>query len=193
MPKRKKVPIIVDELREWTQPIGVVVGTHGLKGAVKVRPLHYATEQALAVGSQVCLVLPSGRRQKLTVQSCVAKGSLWIVRFAEMTDINEVEPLVGLQLTVPQDWQPPLAEDEFLLSELQGMQVVTEEGELVGTVQDVLESPAHDLLVVEGGLIPMVKDFVKSIDRKQRRIVVRLPKGLLSEEVSPKGRRRWQK
>lgn len=193
MPTRKKVTIVTDELREWTQPIGVIVATHGLKGAVKVRPIHEAAEQLFTEGTEMCLALPSGRKQKLTVQSCYAKGSVWIVKFAEVEHIDDAEKTVGLYLTVHKGWKPKLEEGEFLLSELLGMKVVTEDGEVVGEVLDVMESPAHDLIVTERGLIPMRKEFVKKVDKKKRQIIVNLPEGLLSEEVPQKRRRTWRK
>lgn len=191
--RKKKVFIVADELRRWTQPVGQIVATHGLKGAVKVRPLHGAADQLFTVGAQFCLTFPSGRRQPLTIQTCFPKGAVWIVKFMEMDSIAEAERAVGLLLTVQEGWKPRLQEDEFLLSELEGMDIVTEEGEAVGKVIEVLESPAHDLLVTERGMIPMVKEFVKKVDRKQRRITVRLPKGLLSEEVPKKPPPQWQK
>ncbi len=193
MSARKKVTIVTDELREWTQPIGAIVATHGLKGAVKVKPLHGAADQLFTIGSEMCVVLPSGRRQKLTIQTCYAKGSTWIVKFAEIEHIDVAEKYVGLQLAVHKDWKPKLEEGEFLLSELLGMTVVTEDGEHIGEVLEVMESPAHDLLVTERGLIPMRREFVKKVDRKKRQIVVNLPKGLLSEEVPKKRRPIWRK
>lgn len=183
------MPIIADELREWTKPAGTIVAPHGLKGAVKIRPQSDVTAELFRVGNALCLVFPSGRRQKVTVQSCFAKGTQFIVKFAEIDHIDTAERCVGSSLTVHKDWRPTLKEDEFLLSDIVGMTVVTASGEVVGKVLDVMESPAHDLLVTERGLIPMAKDIVKEIDTVERRIVIdKLPKGLL-EEVSPKRRR----
>jgi ribosomal 30S subunit maturation factor RimM len=73
------------------------------------------------------------------------------------------------------------------------MSVVTEAGEVIGEVLDVMENPAHDLLVTERGLIPMRREFIKEVDKQKRQIVVTLPKGLLSEEVPRKHRPRWQR
>ncbi len=190
---RRKVPIVADELREWSQPAGTIVAPHGLKGAVKVRPQSDVMAGLFTVGNAFCLVFPSGRRQKVTVQSCFAKGAHFVVKFAEMDHIDKAERCVGLSLTVHKDWRPTLEEDEFLLSDIVGMTVVTAAGEVVGEVLEVMESPAHDLLVTERGLIPMTKDIVKEIDTVGRRIVIdALPQGLL-EEVSPKRQSRRQK
>jgi len=193
VPVRKKVPIVTDALREWTQPVAQIVGPHGLKGAVKVRPLHGGAYQLFFAGNQLCLALPSGRRQLLTIQTCYERRGIWIVKFAEMEHIGVVKQCIGLFLTVPKGWRPKLQEGEFLLSDLLGMTVVTEEGEVVGEVLDITENPAYDVLVTERGMIPMVRDFVKRVDLKRRQIVVSLPQGLLSEEVPKKRRPRWRR
>ncbi len=193
MPAKKKVTIVTDELREWVQPIAIIVAPQGLKGEVRVKPIHSAAEQLFSAGSEMCLVLPSGRRQKLTIQRCYNKGSVWIVKFSEIGDIDTAEKLVGLKLAVHKDWKPQLKEGEFLLSELLGMKVVTEEGKIVGEVLDILESPTHDLIVTEQAMIPMSRKFIKEVDTKGRKIVVSLPEGLLSKEVPKKRRPRWQR
>lgn len=189
----KKIAIITDELRNWNQPIAVIVATQGLKGEVRVKPIHGAADQLFFVGSKMCLVLPSGRRQKITVQNCYPKGSIWIVKFAEIDSIDAAERLVGLQLAVHKDWRPKLEEGEFLLSELLGMKIVTETGELIGEVLEILESPANDLILTERGIIPVTREFVKKVDKKSRKIVVSLPKGLINEEVPKKRRLKWGK
>lgn len=190
-PKRK-VPIIACEWRDWTKPVGTIVATHGLKGAVKVRPLMDGVDELFAVGNALCLVMPSGRRQGITVQSCYRKGTLLIVRFAEIDHIDFAESCIGFQLTVHKDWSPALREGEFFAGNIVGMKVVTVDGEVIGKVLDVMESSAHDLLVTERGLIPMVGEIVKQIDEQAHCIVIEPPKGLL-EEVSKKRKQRWQK
>lgn len=192
MAKRKKVPILADELRAWTQPVGTIVATHGLKGAVKVYPKGATVIPLFVVGRTFCLLAPSGRRRKVTVESVYTKGANLIVKFAELNHISEAAQCIGMQLTVHKDWRPELREDEFLASELVGMQVVTEEGEEVGEVVEVLDAAAHDVLVTERGMIPMVSEFIKAIDRQARRIVIAPLAGLL-EEVPSRRRQRWRK
>ncbi|GBC97648.1 Ribosome maturation factor RimM [bacterium HR17] len=189
---RKKAVIVVDELREWTQPVGTIVATHGIKGAVKVHPRGETVASLFAPGQVFCLLAPTGRRQKVTVESAYPKGANFIVKFAEFTHIAQAQQCIGTQLTVHKDWKPTLQEGEFLAAELVGMDVVTEGGDAVGQVVEVVSAAAHDLLVTERGMIPMVRQFIKTIDRKNRRIVITPPPGLL-EEVPRSRRSRWRK
>jgi 16S rRNA processing protein RimM len=72
--------------------------------------------------------------------------------------------------------------DIFLVRDLAGCQVVTVEGEVLGTLTDVFPTGSNDVFVVGKEpnelLIPALKDVVKEIDLVGRRIVVSLPPGL---------------
>jgi 16S rRNA processing protein RimM len=66
-------------------------------------------------------------------------------------------------------------------ADLDGCEVVTEAGEVLGTWKDALPSKANDVWVVAGRveyLIPVLKDVVLNVDLTGRRITVRLPRGL---------------
>ncbi|MFT5441979.1 MAG: 16S rRNA processing protein RimM [Myxococcota bacterium] len=78
----------------------------------------------------------------------------------------------------------PLAADEFYWHQLVGCRVETETGELVGTVREIWETGAHDVLVVkdENGrqnLVPTARELAHEIDLEARRIVVTALPGLL--------------
>ena len=64
------------------------------------------------------------------------------------------------------------------------MEVCTEDGELLGEIQEVLETGANDVYIVNGQqlgevLIPVTNETILSTDVITKRIVVRLPEGLL--------------
>lgn len=78
----------------------------------------------------------------------------------------------------------PLEDGEHYLYELIGMEVCTEDGELLGEIQEVLETGANDVYIVNGQqlgevLIPVTNETILSTDVITKRIVVRLPEGLL--------------
>jgi 16S rRNA processing protein RimM len=70
----------------------------------------------------------------------------------------------------------------FQVKELVGCQVITDQGECLGLLVDVLPSGGNDIFVVQQGLremlIPALKSIVKLIDLPQKRIEVILPQGL---------------
>ena len=71
----------------------------------------------------------------------------------------------------------------FYVGDLEGCEVVTEDGITVGTFARAEPSPAQDLWVIAAGerehLIPAVADIVVRVDVEARRIVIRPPEGLL--------------
>jgi 16S rRNA processing protein RimM len=76
----------------------------------------------------------------------------------------------------------PLEAGEYYHHQIIGAVVETEEGEALGTVTEVLETPAHDVFIVLGPggeiLIPAVEEVVRDIDAAAGRVVVRLLPGL---------------
>jgi len=70
----------------------------------------------------------------------------------------------------------------YLVRDLAQCAVVTESGELLGRLEDVYPTGANDVFVVRSGkreyLIPALRSVVLDIDLEERRIMVKLPKGL---------------
>jgi len=82
------------------------------------------------------------------------------------------------------DRLPQLSEDEFYWYELVGAEVLLESGESLGTVQEIWETGAHDVLVVRNAagrrhLIPTAKEFLTDIDREGRKVTVAARPGLV--------------
>jgi 16S rRNA processing protein RimM len=101
-----------------------------------------------------------------------------ILRLAGHATREAAEALRGAQLTVPADQAATLEEGEYWAHELEGCAVVDGD-RAVGEVRRMLPLPSCEALEVaraEGGelLIPMVRDAVRSIDVRARRIDVDL-------------------
>ena len=106
-----------------------------------------------------------------------------ILRFAEVADRTAAENLVGWELQVPAGEIPELPAGEYYTFELEGLEVVTESGDRLGVLEEVLDLPAHDVYLVREGereiLLPATEEVVKEIDLDQRRMVVHLIEGLV--------------
>jgi 16S rRNA processing protein RimM len=95
---------------------------------------------------------------RLTVESVRGTDELPIVAFEEVTTRDEAAALNGYVLEVRASDLPELDEDEYYPFDLIGLEVRTPEGGVAGTVTDIVESPAHDLLVVALGGAPGAPD-----------------------------------
>jgi 16S rRNA processing protein RimM len=79
----------------------------------------------------------------------------------------------GTLLEVERDELPPTEEDEYYTFQLVGLEVVEENGRVLGTVADVIPGIANDVLELDGGiLLPMIEDCVRHVDLEAGRIVV---------------------
>jgi 16S rRNA processing protein RimM len=78
----------------------------------------------------------------------------------------------GVELAVPREELPRLAEDSFYVADLLGL-VVEEAGRERGIVRDVLPGAANDNLELDNGLlVPLVEDAISQIDLEHGRIVL---------------------
>lgn len=160
-------------------PVGQIVTTFGLKGQVKVQPLTNIPSR-LAAGKSLTL---NGAMIKVE-ESRIDKGR-YVLRLEGVKKIEQAEALKWAYLYVSEDEKPDLEDDEYLVDDLLGMKVVDQDGNDLGKVEEVLEYPAHDLLVVGELMIPAVDEFVTLVDFDAETIHVNVIEGLIESTVEP--------
>ncbi len=159
--------------------IGVISTTHGVAGEVKVRPTTDDIRR-FADLEQVIMDTGKGERELHVLNARCAKDQV-ILKFAEFSNANEVEPFRGAELYVTRADAIPLEEGEHFIADLVGMRVVSTDGEELGTLADVMQTGANDVYVIadpEGKelLFPAIRDCVKEIDTEAGVITVyRMP------------------
>jgi 16S rRNA processing protein RimM len=107
-----------------------------------------------------------------------------LLKLAGCDDRNAAEALRGLLIQVAMADALPLEEGEYWIHQIIGLEVWTSAGDLLGTVQEVLETGANDVYIVRGRsgrevLIPALKSVVLDIDLVAGRMLVELPEGLI--------------
>jgi 16S rRNA processing protein RimM len=161
--------------------IGKVSTTHGVKGQLRVSPYSGDVDSLLAFRS-IMVKTPGGEMETFTVEASKAHGKKVIITLKEFDNINQVLHLVGREVYALHDQLPVLSEDEYYWCELLGMQVVTDEGESLGELIDIIVTGSNDVYVVkgEGGelLIPALEDVVLDVDPAAKLMTVSLPEGL---------------
>jgi 16S rRNA processing protein RimM len=161
---------------------GYIVGAFGIKGQLKLRlisdrPDHLERRvKTLYIGKQ---------RQLYQLKSAFQhKSNLLIITLDGVSTRDDAEALRGSEVSIREQDAAPLAADEYFHHQLHNLQVVTENGESIGTVRDIVETGASDMLVIRrpgktDALIPMVRDFIVELDIPAGRIVIRPIEGLL--------------
>lgn len=167
---------------EPTVAVGRIVSPHGVRGELGVLVLS-EVEGRFAPGAEV--LLPDGRALRVRA-SRPHRGGL-LVTFEGVEDRDAAAALAGSVVSVPAASSPPLPEGRWWDHDLMGCAVTTDTGLDLGTVDDVIHSPANDIWSVLGPtgetLIPVLKDLLVSVDVAAKRIVVRAVPGLTTPEA----------
>lgn len=151
--------------------IGQVVGAHGVKGGIKVKLLTSFVERFDA-GRTIFIDGNPYKVQRANYHRDQVRLNL--------VDLKSREVAESLQWKMVEALDEPLdlGEDEYREKDLIGLTAFDESGVELGIVSQVLPSPGQDLLVIGETLVPMVKEFVVSIDLAKRIIVLHLIEGL---------------
>lgn len=161
--------------------IGRLVGTHGVRGELK---LHTFNPQSEAVVDGVQVVLrKNDTDQTKEVASVRPHKRVLLVTIAGCDSMTAAEALVGSDVYIDEADLPETGPDELYHFELMGMEVVTVDGRELGKIVDVMTTAAHDVCTVRGQgrehLIPLIADVIDSIDKTARRLVIDPLPGLL--------------
>jgi 16S rRNA processing protein RimM len=118
-----------------------------------------------------------GGQVRLTIGTVRGDDAFPIVAFREITDRDAAEALRGHLLEVRSSQLPELDEDEFYPFDLSGLEARDPLGAVVGRVTDVLESPAHAILVISAEpdqeiMVPFVLAAVPTVSVAEGYLVV---------------------
>jgi 16S rRNA processing protein RimM len=162
-----------------------VVKTQGIKGQVKVSSSGGDTP-TFSAGNLIYLEDKEGRRKSFTVESSRPHKEMTVLSLREVTRMEAAEELVGCSVYVEKTSLEPLPSDEFYWYQLQGLRVETEEGTILGCLEDLLPTGSNDVFVVRKDgreiLLPATDEVVVRVDLKEEVMVVRLLEGLLPED-----------
>ncbi len=164
--------------------IGTIVGTHGLRGDLKVR-LKSGDPDVLMAMEQIHLLLPTGEALTVDINRRVLHKGQVLLRLSRYDTINLAEPLIGAQVLIDKDNLPELDGDQYYWGDLKGIAVVDRDRGELGRLVHLFTSAAHDTYVVKGPfgeiLIPAVRQFILDVDLDDRMMQVVLPDGLIPE------------
>ncbi|HWV25525.1 MAG TPA: ribosome maturation factor RimM [Thermomicrobiales bacterium] len=158
--------------------IGRLAGPHGVQGEMKLRlltdePDHLIEVETVYLGDRDTPIHLEGIR-------FVNDGAL--ISLEGVDTPEDAATLSGLPVKIAGTDARPLEEGEFFLYQLIGLTAYLEDGTKAGTVTDLVETGAYDVLVIadrpgaSGDLmVPNHPDFVPEIDPAAGRLVIRPP------------------
>ncbi|WP_029758826.1 MULTISPECIES: ribosome maturation factor RimM [Fusobacterium] len=165
---------------------GKVLGSHNLKGEVKV--ISDLENINVLVGNKVILELEDSQQKLLTVKKIEhLVGNKWIFSFEEIKNKQDAIEIRNANIKVRRDIVG-IGEDEYLISDIIGFKVYDVKGdEYLGEVTEVMDTAAHDIYVIESEdfetMIPDVDVFIKNIDFENKKMLVDTIEGMKEPKV----------
>ena len=162
--------------------VGVITQTHGVRGEVKVFP---TTDDVNRFKKLKQVILDTGKEtMPLEIQSVKFFKQFVILKFKGIDNINDIEKYKRCSLYVTRKHAVALEEDEYFIADMIGMEVCTEDGNIFGTLKDVIETGANDVYVIENAehgevLVPAIKECIRSVDIEKGQMMIHLMDGLI--------------
>ena len=162
--------------------VGVITQTHGVRGEVKVFP---TTDDVNRFKKLKQVILDTGKEtMPLEIQSVKFFKQFVILKFKGIDNINDIEKYKRCSLYVTREHAVALEEDEYFIADMFGMEVCTEDGNIFGTLKDVIETGANDVYVIENAehgevLVPAIKECIRSVDIEKGQMMIHLMDGLI--------------
>ena len=164
--------------------VGTIVKTVGLKGEVKIYPSTHFRDSRFKVGNHLFLLDEKGEKSKtLTIKKHNKIGEMDQVIFEEISSIEEAQIFIKKDLFVEKD-RSFLKKDSYFFDDLINCDVYFDNEQYIGKVSKVEEYSSYATLRVKTEqdkfvLVPFVHAFIKNVDIKSKKIIVKFIEGLL--------------
>lgn len=164
--------------------IGKIVNTQGIKGEVRVIPETDDITRFELLDS--VLILRRGTLEEKEIQSVRYHKQFVLLKLKGVDDMTAAEGYKNCEIQIPAEKALPCGEDEYYIRDLYGMDVYTDEGELLGSLSDILFTGANDVYVVKSVnpqqkdiLLPAIKQCILKVNVAEKKMVVKVPEGLI--------------
>ncbi|MEG3641202.1 ribosome maturation factor RimM [Magnetococcus sp. PR-3] len=173
-----------EEIR-WVT-IGHVMGAFGVRGEMRIRSLTDMPEDIFEYPVWWLFAPKQGSRKEMKLISGRQHSKGVIAKLEGVLSREAVQALYGAEIQIPRDQLPEWVDEpgvDGLWADLMGCRVVERDGTELGTVHDIMETGANDVLVVRGGaegekLLPYIEEVVVEVDLDHKLIKVELMEGM---------------
>ena len=162
--------------------IGQIVNTFGIKGMVKIKPF---TDDITRFDNLKKVYVETNKEKKqYQIEEVKYHKEMVLIKFKEVNKLEEAEMLRNSYLMVDRKNEPELEKGTYYIVDLLGIDVYSEEGKLLGKLEDIYNYGSSDIYVVKNELgkqllLPAISDVIKEINLDEKRIVVHILEGLV--------------
>ncbi|MEL7604681.1 ribosome maturation factor RimM [Sedimentibacter saalensis] len=159
--------------------VGKIVNTHGVKGCLKCIPLTDDMERF----DELEYVYTEKDNKKRKIKNVWYRKGLVYLELEDINDMDAAESLRNTFISIYDDQLRELPEGSYYLFDLEGMEVYSDLGEYIGKISEIYQTGANDVYEVvdknKSYLIPAVKEVVKEVSVKEKKMVIHVIEGLL--------------
>ena len=162
--------------------IGQIVNTFGIKGMVKIKPF---TDDIKRFDKLETIYIETKKiKKEYKIEEIKYHKNMVLMKLEGINTIEEAERLRQSYLLVDREKEEPLEEGVYYIVDLIGLEVYTDEGKLLGKVDDIYNTGSNDIYVVKDELgkqilLPGIPDVLKDVNLETKRITVHLIPGLM--------------
>ena len=162
--------------------IGQIVNTFGIKGEVKVTPF---TDDINRFDDLEKIYVKNRKESKqYKVENVRYHKNMVLLKLEGINNPEDAEMLRNAFLEIDREDAIPLKEGTYFIADLIDLDVYTDEGKLLGKVDDIYNTGANDIYVVKDELgkqilLPGIKEVIKQVDLDNEKIIVHLIPGLI--------------
>ncbi len=164
--------------------IAKIINFHGIKGEVKVGYTKGREEQLKSLKKMY--VKKGSDFVALNIRSLKFHKTFALIKFDELNSINDTEQYKGHNLYISKDIvEKFLDEDEYLVSDLDGLEAFDCNDNFLGTICAIGENNATNVISIvdDNGkihMIPFVKELVPKVDIKNKKVIINTIEGLIN-------------
>ena len=157
--------------------VGKIVNTFGIKGEVKVA-LYTENINNFKKGNKIYV-----NNKEMQIEKSRLQKNMLILKLKGVDNMTDAEDLRDSIITVERN-KKELPSGTYYIADLIGLDVYTDEGNLLGKIIDIYNTGANDIYTVKTlkgkeVLLPAIKDVIKQVDLQNEKIIVHVLKGLL--------------
>lgn len=160
--------------------IGRVVKPHGIDGTLKVLPMTDFPQHFTSL-KEVFLV--KDQISEATVEHVRFHKGYILLKLIQCSGRSDAEEWIGAEVGIESKDLWPLKKGEYYRFQIEGLNVITEDGECLGRIREIISTGSNDVYVVKNGkkeyLLPAIKEVIKEIDLEKKVMIIHLLEGLI--------------
>ncbi len=162
--------------------IGQIVNTFGIKGMVKVVPF---TDDIKRFDKLKNIYISNKNEKKeYEIEEIKYHKNMVLMKLKGIETPEQANALRQSYLLVDREKEEPLEEGVYYIVDLIGLEVYTDENQLLGNVEDIFNTGSNDVYVIKNKegkqiLLPGIPDVIKNVDLQNKKIIVHLIPGLI--------------